>query len=123
MIKVDKRKLYICSTYNIKSKRVIVNACYSDEIESKIVHISVNTSEVKDAMNKTKYEEPSVTDKSVINVLSYFKLFGCNIKFLIILMPRMNECAWQLHRKSGIPKFLVMDERSCYRRKKISIRN
>ena len=37
-------------------KRVIVNACSSDESESKSVHISVNTSEVKYAMNETKYE-------------------------------------------------------------------
>ena len=43
--------------------------------ETKIVHISVNTSEVKYAMNKTKDEEPLVTNNSVINVSIYFKLF------------------------------------------------
>ena len=43
--------------------------------ETKIVHISVNTSEVKYAMNKTKDGEPLVTNNSVINVSIYFKLF------------------------------------------------
>ena len=56
---------------------VIVNACSLDEIELKSVHISVNTSEVKDANNETKDEEPLVTDNSVINVPRYFKLFEC----------------------------------------------
>ena len=36
-----------------ESKIVIVNACYSDDIESKIVHISFNTSELKYARNET----------------------------------------------------------------------
>ena len=43
-----------------------------DESESKIVHEIVNTSEVKYAMNETKYEEPLVTDNSVINAPRYF---------------------------------------------------
>ena len=50
--------------------------------ESKSVHISVNTSEVKYAMNETKDEEPSITDNPVINVPRYFKLFGCGKHFL-----------------------------------------
>ena len=33
-------------------------------------------------MNKTKDEEPSVTDNSVINESSYFKLSKCNKNFL-----------------------------------------
>ena len=33
-------------------------------------------------MNKTKDEEPSVIDNSVINAPSYFKLFGCGKNFL-----------------------------------------
>ena len=41
---MDKREL----------KKVIVNACSSDKSESKSVHISINTSKVKDAMNETK---------------------------------------------------------------------
>ena len=32
-------------------------------------------------MNKKKNEEPSVTDNSVINVPSYFKLFECGKNF------------------------------------------
>ena len=69
-----------------ESKRVIVNVCYSGKIESKIIHISVNTSEVKDAKNEsvntrevkdanneTNYEEPLVMDNSAINAPRYFK--------------------------------------------------
>ena len=40
----------------------IVNVCYLDKSDSKRVHISVNTSEVKDATNERNDEEPSVTD-------------------------------------------------------------
>ena len=32
---------------------------------------SVNTRKLKDAKNETRYEEPSVTDNSVINAPSY----------------------------------------------------
>ena len=66
-----------------------------DKSDSKSIHISFNTSEVKyanndsvnmsevkDAKNETKYEKPSDTDNSVINVLSYFKLFKCGKKIL-----------------------------------------
>ena len=66
-----------------KSKTIIVNICYLNESESKIVHISVNMSKIKDAKNesvnmsevkydnnKTKDEEPLVTDNSVINATS-----------------------------------------------------
>ena len=48
-----------------------------EKSESKSVHISVNASRVKFAKNKTKDEEPSVKDNSVINSPSYFKLFDC----------------------------------------------
>ena len=78
-----------------ESKRVIVNVCYSGKIESKIIHISVNTSEVKyaknesvntrevkDANNKTNYEENLVMDNSAINAPIYFKLFKCGNNFL-----------------------------------------
>ena len=64
-----------------ESKRVIVNTCSSEESKSKIVRISVNTSEVKYAKNETKDEEPLVTDTSVINGPNYFKLF-CAVKVL-----------------------------------------
>ena len=53
-----------------------------DESEPKSVHISVNNSEVKDAMNETKDEEPWVTDNSVINEWNYFKLYKCGKEFL-----------------------------------------
>ena len=33
-------------------------------------------------MDKTKYEEPLVTDNSVINAPSYFKLLECGDNFL-----------------------------------------
>ena len=33
-------------------------------------------------MNKTKYEEPLVTDNSIINEQRYFKLFECGKNFL-----------------------------------------
>ena len=94
-------------------KRVIVNACSSDESESKSVHISVNTSEVKGAMNETKDKEPLVTDNSVINATIYFKLFECHKNFSKNLMPRMNEHAWKLRRKNGIRQSLGMDECAC----------
>ena len=48
-----------------------------EKSESKSVHISVNTSEVKYAMNETKDEEPLVIDNFVINAPRYFKLFEC----------------------------------------------
>ena len=67
---------HVCSMGESNSKRVITNTCSSDKSESKIVNKSINTSEVKDAMNETKYEEPSVTDNSVINAPRYFKLFN-----------------------------------------------
>ena len=47
----DNREMCVCSIDKNESKRVIFNACSSDESESKIVHIGVNTSEVKDANN------------------------------------------------------------------------
>ena len=59
---------------------VIVNAYYSEKIKSKIVHISVNTSEVKYANNKTRNEESLDTDNSVINALIYLKIFECGKK-------------------------------------------
>ena len=55
-IKADKRKSHIFSTNKSESKRVIVNVCSLDESESKSVHISLNASQVKDAINETKYE-------------------------------------------------------------------
>ena len=65
-----------------QSKSFIVNACSFDKSESKSVHVSVNTSEVKDAMGETKDEEISVTKNSVINEPSNFKLFECSKNLL-----------------------------------------
>ena len=65
-----------------KSESVIINACSTDDIESEIVCISVNMSEVKDATNETKDEETSVKDNSVINTLSYFEIFKCGKIFV-----------------------------------------
>ena len=80
-IKVYERESHICATEDRKSKRVIVYACYLDKSESKSVHKSVNTSEVKYAMNETKDGEPPVTDNSVINAPIHFKLFQCSKNF------------------------------------------
>ena len=49
-----------------------------DEIESKIVHISVNMTKVKHAINETKDKEPSVENNSVINAPRYSKIFKCS---------------------------------------------
>ena len=81
-INADETLSHVCSTDERESKSVIVNEYYLEKSESKSVHIRVNTSEVKDAMNETKDEEPSVTDNSVINVPIYFKIFECGKKFL-----------------------------------------
>ena len=47
-------------------------------------------SEFKDTNNETKDEEPSVTDNSVINTPSCFKLFDCGKNFLKKIMTCMN---------------------------------
>ena len=73
-IKSFESKSHVCYTYKSEPKRVIFNACIFDKIESKSFHISVNASEVKDSMNETNDEEPSVTDNSVVNAPSYFKI-------------------------------------------------
>ena len=52
-INADDRKENLFSTDKKKPKRFIVNACYSYEMESKSVHISVNTRKVKYATNKS----------------------------------------------------------------------
>ena len=39
-------------------------------------------SEIKDANIETNNEEPLVTDNSVINAPSYFKMFKCGKNFL-----------------------------------------
>ena len=72
---IDETLSHVCSMDESKSESAIINACSLDESESKRVYISVNTSEVKHAMNEIKDEEPSVTDNSFINAPSYFKLF------------------------------------------------
>ena len=50
-INTEERESHVCSTDGGKLKRIIINACYLDERESKSVHIGVNTSEIKDANN------------------------------------------------------------------------
>ena len=72
---MDKTLSHVCSIDESESESAIFYACSMDNSESKRFHISVNTSEVKYSMNKTKDEEPSVTDNSVINAPIYFKLF------------------------------------------------
>ena len=81
-INMEKTLSQVCSTDERESKSVIVNACSLEKSKWKSVHISVNTSEVKEAINKTKDEEPSGTDNPVINVPSYFKLYKCGKNFL-----------------------------------------
>ena len=48
----------------------------------KRVHISVNTSEVKYAMNETEDKKPLVAYNPEINAPRYFKIFECGKKFL-----------------------------------------
>ena len=55
-----------------KYKKVIVNACYLEESESKSVHISINTKKVKYSTNETNDEEPSITDNSVFICANLF---------------------------------------------------
>ena len=81
-IKADESESDIHSKDKGESKKFIVNACYLDERKSKSAHISVNKSRIKYAMDETKDEEPLVTDNSVINALRYFKLFQCDKTFL-----------------------------------------
>ena len=83
--KQDNPNLHVCSTDKIKSKRikagdrnskrVVVNACSSEKSESKSVHITFNTSKVKDAINEIKDEETLIIDNSVINAPISFKIF------------------------------------------------
>ena len=68
-INVYRRLSHIYYTDEGKSKRVIVNACSSDESESKGINISINTNKVEYARNKTKEEESLVTDISCINAI------------------------------------------------------
>ena len=51
---------HACSTDKSESKRVIANACSLGKCESKSVYISVNMKELKDKINETKDEEPSL---------------------------------------------------------------
>ena len=73
---------HLCSKDDKKSEICIANVYSTDYNESKRSHISVNTSVVKDSMNETNYEEPSITDNSFINSPSYFKLFECSKSLL-----------------------------------------
>ena len=81
-------------------------------------HISVSTSEVKEASNETKDEEPLVEDNSVINATRYFKLFECGKKYWTNLIPCVNEHVWQPQRKILICNFLSINERAWKIRKK-----
>ena len=45
-INADESEFNICFMDDRKSKIVIVNACSLEEIESKIVHISINTNDI-----------------------------------------------------------------------------
>ena len=77
-IKADKSKFsYIFYGWD-RIKKGYSQCMFFGKIESKnetkSAHKSVNTSEVKDAMNETKDEELSVTDHSFVNAPRYFKL-------------------------------------------------
>ena len=63
----------VCSTDKSKPESNIVIACSTDKSTPTRIHISVNTSEVKDSMREEKDGETLVTDNSVINVPSYLK--------------------------------------------------
>ena len=68
-INAYRRLSHIYYTDEGKSKRVIVNACSSDESESKGINRSINKNKVEYARNKTKEEESLVTDISCINAI------------------------------------------------------
>ena len=73
----DKKLSQVCSTDGSESEIVIFNESYMEESESKSVHKSINTNELKDAIDETDDEEPSVTDNPVINDPGYLNLFNC----------------------------------------------
>ena len=62
----------IGSKQMIENQKVLLSMHVLQNRADEKNHISVNTSEVKDANNETKDEEPLVTDNSVINVPIYF---------------------------------------------------
>ena len=78
-----RRKFIACLLYRREQiKKSYHNECSSDKSESKSIHISINKHELKYGTNETNFEEPSVTDNSVINAPSYFKIFKCSKTFL-----------------------------------------
>ena len=104
-----------------ESKRVIINECYLENIESKSVQMIITTNEVKYAMNKTKDEtkdeEPLVTYDSVINTPIYFKLFGCGKTFLKNVYSTCERvCKANLQRKWDME--VLMYRRVCILDKK-----
>ena len=87
------------------------------------LNISVNTIKAKDEKNKTKDEEPSITDNSVINACSHFKLFKCGKISWTNLITHVNERAWKLQRKSMIQNWLRINDCTWKSWKKIILWN
>ena len=78
----DKNLSQVCSTDKSKSESAIVNEISTEEGESESVRKSINTNNEKDAIDKTKDEEPSVADNPVVDETIYFNLFKCGKNFL-----------------------------------------
>ena len=74
--------LQFFSTNERESESVIVDEISTEEIESEIIHKSINTNKETYAIDKTEHEEPSVKYDSVINEPRYFNLFECGLNRL-----------------------------------------
>ena len=68
---------------------------------------------VKDAMNETNNEEPLVTDNSVINDPSYFKLLECGKNSFKQIYAIYERSCMATSRVNEIRISLGMDERAC----------
>ena len=64
-------------------------------------------------MNEKKYEEPSVTDNSVIIAPRYFKLFKFNKNFLNNIDTTYERACMATFQGKWDTESLSMDERSC----------
>ena len=76
---MNKNLSQVYSTYEYKSKIIIVDESSMEESESECVYKIVNKE--KDAKNEADHEEPTVTDVPFVKEPGYFNIFkfGKNI--------------------------------------------
>ena len=74
--------MQVCSTSKSESESVIDNVSSTEENKSESVHKSINTNEVKYAIEGTDNEEPLVVDNPVINEPGYFNPLKCGRNML-----------------------------------------